>query len=495
MRIVALALLLSLWAAPILAETSPTTYLKDATYLRKMSFHLRGFAPDASEYQALKDAQASGAAAAFFEKKAAEYLRSPEHVKKMAFRLEELYRMKPGPSRLPGSPVPSPSSSVPYNDRNALNALFESIPRENLSWDTLLLGRSYRLFPKWDQDVLRLSDYAFYYALAPKAIPPPGKDTIPSGTTPTPLEIAFRDDDARVAGSITTPRFFSRYGTTELNKNRRRAAAVFDIFLCDSMAAAVPPPPSDRGPIADKAFPETSRITEDEIREIALRQDKHGADQACARCHYKLDPMGQAFLTSTMTLSTFPSAGRLVYKDRKTGVLVDRAGKGLGEIAKAITEQKAYVDCQVGYFWRWFIGSDRELTERRRAELVKAFDQNGRRANDFVAYLVRQPEFRQIDKRTPEQMRADGVKAVLKNCTSCHDSTMPDFTSWPIGGSSQSMKTWVRMIGERMDLANDGKSRTMPPADSSWQPSADEISKIKSWIDDGAPNENGDTQI
>jgi hypothetical protein len=475
------------------APASAPVALKDASFLRKLSFHLRGQSPDPAEYTALKEAQRDGTAKKYLDAKVTEYLAAKGHVEKMTFRLEELFRLRPGTN--PVQDETAPRTPVPYEKRNALNLLFRSLAAENLSWDTLLTGKSYSLFPKLEQDFMRISDLAFMYSLAPTVLPPPGKDRVSDDDGLVPIALSFKAADTRIAGALTTSRFFGRYGTTELNKNRRRAAAVFDIFLCDPMAAVVPPPPSDKGPIADKAFPDTSRVTEDEIRRMTARGDKHGTDMACAQCHYKLDPMGQTFLTSPFTLSPIPSAGRLVYKDKKTGVLVDRPGLGLGEVAQAITEQRAYVDCQVGYFWKWFIGSDRELTDARRAQLVKAFNDRGRKTNDFIAYLVREPEFRQLDLRTPTQIRADGIKTIMKNCTSCHSAKIPDFASWPIGGDPTKMRYWVDRIAVRMDLSGDGANRTMPPAWSSWQPSNDEMQKLKAWIKDGAPNESGDPQL
>ena len=53
-------------------------------------------------------------------------------------------------------------------------------------------------------------------------------------------KVSFAENDLRLAGALTTPLFFSRYATTGINKNRRRAAAIFRIFLCDKMTAAIP---------------------------------------------------------------------------------------------------------------------------------------------------------------------------------------------------------------------------------------------------------------
>lgn len=158
-------------------------------------------------------------------------------------------------------------------------------------------------------------------------------------------------------------------------------------------------------------------------------------------------------------------------------------------------KQRQYVECQTRHFWKWFIGEDRPLTEARAGELAIEFERVGRRTNEFVTSLLLSPEFRERDFRTPEGKRVDEVKAILSNCTSCHGVKRPDFTIWPIGGTSDSMKMWVGLISERLDLDNDGKNRDMPPPENGWQPNAEDLAKLKSWVRDGAPDENGDPQL
>lgn len=486
------ATVLSLGVPSALAQT---TRLQDASYLRKLSFHVRGLPPVVSEYQELKLAQASGSVDDFFQKKISDYLSSPQHARKMSFRLEELFRLRTN-SR--PEPLPSSSSSpaIPHGERNALNDLFMRMASGNLSWDTLLTGKSYRLYPLFSSDFGVLGDRVFLRALASTQMPPVEQDQVSSESQMVPFDLSFDLSDKRLAGALTTARFFSRYTTTQLNKNRRRAAAVFNIFLCDAMSAVVPPPPANPDDLLDKAFPKTSTITEEEIKTIATRPDKHGAEQACAQCHYKLDPMGQIFATSNLILAPKASPGRLVFRDQKRGQLVDRSVQGLGELGQAITEQPAYVDCQIEHFWNWFIGEDRPLSEERKQELAREFDRVGRRTNEFISVLLKSSEFRTIDRRTPEQIRVAGIKGIFKKCMDCHDVTeTDDFTAWPIGGNKQTMQYWIKRIGKRLDLGGDGSKRDMPPIWSGWQPSTTELEALKSWIGDGAPDENGVPQI
>ena len=464
--------------------------LGDATYLRRLSFHIRGERPTRAEYEQLARAIAEGKRDEFFSQKIDAYLASEEYIAKMDFRLDELFRLKTD-WVLPGDR--GYQRPVPLKDRNALNELFRTIVKENLPWDTLLKGKTYKLYPRTTGE-FGLGDMAFMRSISPE-LPGPAGDVAPPTGPFTPVDMAYGEDDPRIAGALSTSRFFGRYTTTALNKNRRRAAAVFDIFLCDTMSAAVPPPPSDPDGILDRAFPETSDITDEDRSAIAQRGDKHGSDAACAQCHYKLDPMGQAFAASALALSPFPSGGRLVYRDKKTEVLVDVPGRGLGDVARAISEQRAYVDCQMGYFWKWYIGQDRKLTEERRRELAEAFERVGRRTNDFVKYMVTLPEFRSLDVRSETQVRADNVRAVLQNCTNCHSQRIPSFVEWPIGGDALQMKEWVGKIARALDLENNGAARTMPPSYSGWQPSLGDLETLKAWVADGAPDEEGRPQI
>ena len=485
-----LALGLAILALASASMAQESRRLSDASQLRKLSYHLRGAPPSSEEFAELATAARSGSAAEYFARKIDEYQSAPGYATKINFRLEELFRLKTEHTLGDDTDF----YVVPLNRRNALNHLFRGLARENMAWDTLLKGKSYSLYPKTEFDFSIQSDFAFMKALSPE-LPGVGQDEAPRmGPFPA-VDVSYAADDARVAGALSTARFFARYTTTALNKNRRRAAAVFNVFLCDAMSAAVPPPADEADDVLDRAFPDTSQISSDDERIIRERGDRHGSDAACAQCHYKLDPMGQAFASSAFSLSEWPSAGRLTFKDKRTNQFVDVPGRGLGEVAQAIAMQPAYVDCQVSRFWNWYIGEDRPLPEAKRAELARAFESVGRRTNDFVKVLVTQPEFRNLDLRSPPQVRADEVKRILKNCSDCHADSLPSFTEWPIGGSAEAMRGWLGRIGRSLDLDNDGRSRAMPPSYSPWQPSEMELKFLKDWMKDGAPAENGESQL
>lgn len=471
--------------------------LSDFSYLRKLSLHIQGVPPSKADYQALTKAKRENKTPEFFDSVISTYLVSPGHQAKMTIRLEESFRLTTSTvrPRLPGE-TPLPQYQNPYG--NMLNDLFLRMTKENLSWDSLLTEKNYAAFS--NSNFSGGGDYSFLKAILPQIIPDKVPDTIspPGGgqpPEPAPIAISFAGDDARVAGALTTARFFRRYGTTQLNKNRKRAAAVFNIFLCDPMSAAIPDRPASPDDDLGRAFPDTSTITEGDIKRSVATNDRHGGDQACAKCHYKLDPAGQTFMTSTLVLSPIASPGRLTYRDQKTGVLIDQPVAGLGGLGEALVKQDQYVRCQVDRLWTWFVGEDRPLNEAREKEIIAEFNRVGRKTNDFVRVLVSTPEFKTRDLRTESEIMAGQVKGVLKNCASCHGEQIPDFAKWPIGGSSADMSKWVARIGDRLDLEHDGASRDMPPPRSPWQPTVDDLHLLKAWVGLGAPDEKGNRQL
>ncbi|MGZ3722655.1 MAG: hypothetical protein ACXVA9_06995 [Bdellovibrionales bacterium] len=459
--------------------------LSAQTYLRKLSLHIRGMTPSRTDYDDLAKAVAEQTTETFFRSKTDEYLVSDEHIDKMTSRLEELFFVRPSP--IPSKSAPIHEASGPeffatldpddYTIHNSMNQLFRDIASRNLSWDTLLLGRKYTAFPILNELNKDISDSMFLTAVA--AIP---------AKIAAPTSVSFDEDDARVAGSLTTSRFFARYGNTALNKNRRRAAAVFRIFLCDDMKAVAVDEGGNQNGILDKVFP-APPVPGGGEKGGTGSSDKHGSDQACLKCHYKLDPMGMSFQSSGLSLSPFVSPGALVYT-RADGGVVNIQGQGIGEIARTITRQKEYSQCQVRHFWDWYIGSDIPLDDGTLNELTEKFEQVDRKTNDFITYMVNRPEFGNFELRTPEQQMAAAVRTVLQNCNGCHANEtkvkIPSFTSWPIGGDVSSHNKWLGMI--RHDLALDGSpERKMPPVKSEWQPDAKQLDLLRRWFELGAP--------
>ncbi len=313
--------------------------------------------------------------------------------------------------------------------------------------------------------------------------------------------------DERFAGSITSSRFVERYVNSALNKNRRRAAAIFRIFLCDSMSAAIPEQASDLSDILDRIYPDKKK-TEDELRAELKNSDEalHGTQKDCMACHFKLDPAGRTMINISRKVSVHAAPGALSYI-RKPNQLVNIPVTSVGHLAKVITEQPEFGSCQVQHFWRWFIGRDVQLTETRRSELAAHFENTGRKPWALVKLLVTSAEF----KKTPQEQNplksiALQAKVLLQKCDSCHQArggvntgdgqAVPALTQWPIGGANDKMEFWLRNVVNRvLDLSGKIGNRTMPPRSSPWQPSVTDLKTLRDWIQVGAPDENGIKQI
>jgi len=316
------------------------------------------------------------------------------------------------------------------------------------------------------------------------------------------LDITFAPDDQRIAGAVTTPRFFGRYANTALNKNRRRAAAIFRIFLCDTMVPSVPPTDAS-GEDKDFAtiFPDHNNYNEDQIRQNA-QADVHGQLPDCKACHYKLDPLGQVFGFSAAALSPEPEPGALRYRGAD-GRNIDVPLRGLGDMAATLVQQPEYVSCQVRHFWNWYVGKDVPLSRNKENDLIKKFNDLGRKSQDFVAYLISLPEFRaKPEILTDDQLTARRVVKIFQNCNGCHqaqdknqDIKAWDLTDLPYSADPAERQRDLDDIKKELDLDNGGANKKMPPKTSLWQLSTEDTALIKKWMDHGAPDFDGNPQI
>ncbi len=271
--------------------------LSPAARLRKLSLHLRGITPTAAEYEGLTLAIPQGQSEIFFQRTIPEYLKSPQHIGKMIDRLDELFRLKTT-TGLPETRYSLPAEMDPRilpgsETVNSLDLLFEDLVKNNQSWDSLLTSKTYRI--PVPQLIINdpITDHLYFSAVAPDLQPPTASDKFKYVLLP------LSEGDVRVAGALTTARFFRRYNTTVLNRNRGRAAAVFRIFLCDDMRAVVTPAAGEEAELLKKAFPPPHpRFSYHEDIRV---EDKHAKDPACIACHYKLDPLGKTFMTSGTT--------------------------------------------------------------------------------------------------------------------------------------------------------------------------------------------------
>lgn len=483
--------------------------LTDESYFFKISMALRGTQPSALEREAFKKVQATAEKDAFLRQKIKDYLTTKQHIEKLTVHLEDLFYLKPTGVRTELFNFSKDSMNyVGFDFENfrtdslqysTTSNLFRKMIKDNLSWDALLTGKTYDLPLISGQS----PDALFYQQLTQdKSVQMSNIFTMVNDKSKTDsldfLHLDFKSDDSRLAGAITTPRFYSRFATTGLNKNRRRAAAVFRIFLCDSMAAAIPESHSD-GHLKDLIFPLASSASEDQIR--GSLDARHGTQSDCMNCHYKLDPLGMTFRSSPLTLHEEPSAGKLIYK-KADGNLVNIPVKGIGELGQAITQQPEYVDCQIRKFWAWYIGSDIPLEGSVLQEVTAAFESVGRRTNDFIAYLILRPEFRIRKSQDPQLATVAEVRGLFKRCQSCHEGNsnlqtfVPNLTQWPLNDEqNQGSKYWLDRIAYKLDLEHNGQQRQMPPDDGGFRPTLQELLNIKKWISLGAPDEAGKRMV
>lgn len=494
----------------IFSHASSPKELSSAAQLRKLSLSFQGKIPTMEEFDEINEL-APEKIPQFLEQKAKIYMNTPAYAEKMQQRLQELFRIKISQT-IKLENTASPYNNIIYNEMsfNALDQIFLDIVKNNLSWDQLLQRKSYQIFDRDYGNSYFMSDKGFLKGVFPDQI---GETNDGAFTTtkrsssyysnsPTPpqvstVEAKTPDQKLTTAGVLTTSRFFERYGTTKINKNRRRAAAIFRIFLCDEMRPLIIPGENENLELLAMAFNDDG----DQVHGVSMTdaEKKHGSDPACQSCHYKLDPAGKTFMTSNLALNPTPAAGALVYK-RGDGTLVNIPVAGIGELADAITQQPEYAQCQVKHFWDWFIGKDVFLNDSRKNELTEKFNSLGRKPNDFVKYLVSQPEYREIPQSNHQEITLSNIKPIFKQCNECHsgeeEDPIPEFYRFPIGGTAESHIEWLGKISEELDLNNNGAQATMPPKkETEWRLNDLEVSLIKRWIAEGAKDDNGNRTL
>ena len=238
--------------------------------LQKLSKTLRGTAPTLEERDQLRQKISENKAEEFLKEKAKEYITSKAHAFFLLSRLDELFYLK-SPNSYVGILVPGSSLQPDYDYNrgyngsiynlflNSLDNLFFRLSQENLSWDQLLLEKNYNLFPlakDADNPERPSLDHHLLNQIHPGLI----------GEKPLSTKINFDPEDLRIAGALTTARFFNRYVTTAINKNRRRAAAVFRIFLCDPMSVQVQDSQGNEDPIYDLMLPsDHNKVSEEQL--------------------------------------------------------------------------------------------------------------------------------------------------------------------------------------------------------------------------------------
>lgn len=470
----------------------------DEYYFRKLSWVFKQQIPSPAENGEFKEAKANNNLEAFIKNKIQTYSSQNAFHKKMKILIDENFRLQTGLDFL---------RSTPEVYKGAYDYLIEDILKNNLPWDNLLLAKNY----SYDFTIDRMydSDRIFYQNIL-NASYKRDDDLIQDisfsdVSKPNITEsVGFDPKDPRVAGVLTTRRFLMRYQNTALNKNRRRAAAIFRNFLCDDIVAAIPAKTNDsEKDDFDILLPETrpQSKTEQQLRTELKKNDPHGSLPGCMACHSKLDPMGKVFGLSAAGLSHKASPGALVYK--RNGREINIPVTGVAELAEKIAQQPEYIDCQVNLFWKWFIGQDVPKSAARHQQLVEQFEKGDRRPIDFITFLVQTPEFRTRPiLLTENQILARKAGKILKRCYDCHkdQDLNPQMKTWdlsdlPYGEDTAHRLALIRQLVHAVDLENNGERSRMPPKESVWKLSPQEFETLKLWIAEGAPDYSGRRQV
>jgi hypothetical protein len=480
------------------------TPLSPEAQLRKLSLHLRGIPPSTKELQDIGDAQNPKS---HLHTKAREYMEDERFIRVMTDHLDTLFKMRVSFHRKDDNAVWAQFTN------NSMNYLFHEIMANNLSWDNLLTHKTYKLSTRTGShpDDFNASESSpdvefFGYIFSDQltelrktqqlyTTPLYFYDNQAPGSPPTEFRVRAESvqQKSAVAGALSTDRFFKRYPTTKINRNRTRAAAVFRIFLCDDMVPVILPSKNGDSKLLMLALGSSEKQVSNPIDQ-AIRENKHGSDKSCASCHYKLDPLGKVFNGSSRILNK-ASKGALVYRDN-SGKVVNIPVAGLGELGEVIVQRPEYVSCQVSHFWNWFIGKDVPLTPSKHKLLVQEFDRVSRKPKDFIQLLVTSKDFYSSPKLTLEDVNFQHVKPLFKRCDSCHaeDPLAPTLLEFPNLGSL-AQERLARSVFFSLNLDGSQHKQEMPPENAGWNLSSRETLMVKAWILGGAKTPNGETTI
>lgn len=475
--------------------------LSNSQRLRRLSIHLTGTAPLAEEFEEL---DTSSDKEVFFQKITEKYMQKSNFVNLMVDNLDALFKLKINYH----NNYPNETSSGDLSKDNSMRSLFSQIIKNNESWDNLLVKKSFDIGvnTKGSRFIKQaITDLGFYGFVFEDQL---GKFTDASnnnsymylykGKSKTPDIVTVESKTTlqrqSVAGALTTARFFNRFPTTKINKNRKRAAAIFNIFLCDEMKPVILPSSSANSQLLMLSLGRRNgkNIDPTDINEL---EKKHGEDPGCASCHNKLDPMGKTFSGSSRILNK-PAQGALVYRDANNQP-VNIPVSGLGELGEAIVEQPAYASCQVNHFWNWFIGKDIPLSSKKRAELVVVFNEVGRKPKAFISYLVNSSDFYSPQTLDLISVNFDHVKPIFKRCNSCHDednSWTPDLLYY-LKEEPKYKKEYIKDLIKALDLNGKHGGADMPPKKAGWELTSKQEDLIRAWIIGGAKDPRGEMTV
>lgn len=350
---------------------------------------------------------------------------------------------------------------------------------QNLSIDELFTSQI-----QWSRmDLIEAFDdlYDPPFKIQPVAAPVKGTPVDVKGYPQIQTEISESDytSHPNVSGMFSTDRFLKRYWNTPINGNRKRAAAVLKIMLCDALSPALE---RDSQRVQEerlaRGIPPTARVGSNNRSFEEIHKNRHAHQNDCALCHTRLDPIARTMIPMELGVSNIPVSGNLRFY---SGIneLKDTKVRSFHELVTTATRQPRYVDCQLNWMFNWIVGKDVSLHPVRYQEIQEQFERSGRKIKDLIVTLLLSPEFRGVPPEYAQAQtfaRADGV---LQNCYFCHSS----FTRT----HGEQLKLNLSKIAFKLDLAHGGAKRAMPPTTHWWHPDSQDLGAIKTWFEQGAP--------
>jgi hypothetical protein len=457
--------------------------LNPAETLRKLSYVLTERPPSADDFarlEGLSDEQLQD----FLVERARVYLETEESQQVLIDRVKALFRMRVLDTGFFNAASPN----------NAFDSTLKRVIQANEPWRNLLLSQDYTISHEisfFSGSDLLFFQFIFYEELQDilfEALANRESNTSMLESSKTSQLSAHTEEQrAQLAGVITTQRFFKRYPTTKVNKDRSRAAALFRVFLCDDMKPVVLTNDEEDNELLKKSLL-AAHSGDDQFQSI---EDQHGSDPQCMSCHYKLDPMAQVFNGSGAILNAFASHGAVVYKD-SLGEEINEPVQGFQELAQALVRQPDFKSCQVRHFWNWIIGRDVPLTREKREELVEIYDRVDGRPRDFITQLIQRPEFTRHQPLQESDIRFSHVRPILQRCDTCHLQE----PLAPILGDVYPYTLWdnvsvIEEIIQQTALHIGGQGAKMPPASAGWTLRAREKDRLLAWVKNGARDNDG----
>lgn len=278
-----------------------------------------------------------------------------------------------------------------------------------------------------------------------------------------------------VSGLFSSAVYWNRYWNTSLNNERKRAAHFYKVMLCDPMSPAL-----DRETEKQRELRMAQGVFDEDVikKDLqAIHRNKHGSQKDCASCHTRLDPVGYSFRAIENGVSNYPVKGVLKVPTAEGLQAIET--NSFHDLTTKTTKLAKYFDCQMNWLVESYLGKDLKIPTMHLVQVGKEIEAKGRKTKDVIETLLMLPEFRGEGVQEEEIPSLTKAKAVFANCAGCHGS----FLSL----RPELLKKKVERISVCLDLRHDGADAQMPPMESAWFPTEQEVKNIRTWVEQGAP--------